>query len=212
VYHALYNFATVTLSNVYFDILKDRLYTFAPKSIGRRSAQTALYEIVSKLARLAAPILAFTADEIWENIPGEREASVHLMEFPTVDERGGEGELLATWERLLDARSVVHKALEEKRNAKVIGASLEASVRLSAGGETYGLLERYQAQLPAIFIVSHVELSLAESKELRVEVEHAAGSKCERCWNWSENVGADGRYPTLDERCVRQIEEGWLAT
>ena len=210
VYHALYNYATVTVSNVYFDILKDRLYTFAPKSIGRRSAQTALYEIVNKLARLAAPILAFTADEIWENIPGEREASVHLAEFPAVDEHGGEGELLATWERLLEARSVVQKALEEKRNAKVIGASLEARVTLSAGGEIYGLLERYQAQLPAIFIVSQVELRLAEAQEVRVEVEHASGSKCERCWNWSETVGVDGRYPTLDDRCVRQIEEGWL--
>ena len=89
----LYNYATVTLSSVYFDILKDRLYTFAPKSVGRRSAQTALYDILDKLARLVAPILAFTADEIWESIPGRREASVHLAEFPSVEEQAGDKEL-----------------------------------------------------------------------------------------------------------------------
>ena len=88
---------------------------------------------------------------------------------------------------------------------------VQARVTLNAGGEIYGLLERYKAQLPAMFIVSQVELRLAETRDLRVEVEHASGSKCERCWNWSETVGVDGRYPTLDERCVRQIEEGWLA-
>jgi len=101
-----------------------------------------------------------------------------------------------------------------RRSARVSASvnRLEARIRLSAGGETYSLLERYKAQLPAIFIVSQVELILAEAQELRVEVEHGAGSKCERCWNWSETVGIDGRYPTLDERCVRQIEEGWLAS
>jgi isoleucyl-tRNA synthetase len=209
VYHALYNYATVTLSSVYFDILKDRLYTFAPKSVGRRSAQTALYDILDKLSRLVAPILAFTADEIWESIPGQRVASVHLAEFPAVDEHEGDREMLASWERLLEVRSSVQKALEEKRNEKLIGASVAAKVTLHASGGTYSLLERYREQLPAIFIVSHVELRESEAAELRVEVEHASGSKCERCWNWSETVGQDPRYPTLDARCIKQIEEGW---
>src|SRR5262249_36252469 len=106
-YHALYNYATVTLSAVYFDILKDRLYTFATKCVGRRSAQTAMYQIVDTFTRLLAPILVFTADEIWENLPGSREASVHLTEFPDTTGRGDEKELLTTWERLFDVRSVV---------------------------------------------------------------------------------------------------------
>jgi isoleucyl-tRNA synthetase len=175
---------------VYFDILKDRLYTFAPKSVGRRSAQTALYEIVDRFARLIAPILAFTADEVWENSPGRNEASVHMAEFPETGE--AESELLATWNKLFEVRSAVQKALEAKRNEKLIGASLEAKVTLRAGGDTLALLDRYKDQLTAILIVSQVEVE-----------------KGERCWNWSETVGRDERFPTLDERCVRQVEEGW---
>jgi isoleucyl-tRNA synthetase len=209
VYHALYNYATVTLSAVYFDILKDRLYTFAPKSVGRRSAQTALCEIVSQLARLLAPFLAFTADEIWEHIPGGREASVHIAEFEKAEAENGDEQLLATWGRLFDVRSTVQKSLEEKRNQKVIGASVEALVKIRAGGEVYDLLAAYQDQLPALFIVSQVELERLDGEGLEVEVEHARGAKCERCWNWSETVGSDARFPTLDERCVRQVEEGW---
>jgi isoleucyl-tRNA synthetase len=113
------------------------------------------------------------------------------------------------WERLLEVRSAVQKALEEKRNEKLIGASVEAKVTLHAGGEIYGILERYKGQLPSIFIVSEVELRHAESADLRVEVAHASGTKCERCWNWSETVGQDSRYPTLDARCIQQVEEGW---
>lgn len=208
-YHALYNYVTVDLSAVYFDILKDRLYTFAPKSAGRRSAQTAIYEIIDKLARLLAPILAFTADEIWENIPGKREASVHMAEFASAEPRDGEGELLATWGSLFDIRSSVQKALEDRRNEKVIGASLEARVRLGAGGETLALLRRYEDQLPAIFIVSLVEIREDHTDVLKIDVERAPGEKCERCWNYSETVGRDTRYPTLDARCVQQVEEGW---
>jgi isoleucyl-tRNA synthetase len=209
VYHTLYHYATVTLSAFYIDILKDRLYTFAPKSVGRRSAQTALYQIVDGFARLLAPILAFTADEIWENLPGRREPSVHLAEFPEVEDRPGDKELLARWEQLFEARSAVQKVLEDKRNEKLIGASLEAFVRISAGGQMLDLLRSYEDQLAAIFIVSRVELQESDAAELQIEVEHAPGAKCERCWNWSETVGQDARYPTLDARCVRQVEEGW---
>jgi isoleucyl-tRNA synthetase len=209
VYHTLYNYATVTLSAIYIDILKDRLYTFAPKSVGRRSAQSALYEIVDRFARLLAPVLAFTADEIWEALPGRRAPSVHLTEFPEAETREGDKELLARWERLLEIRSVVQKALEEKRNEKVIGASLEAKVTLDATGETLELLRQYEEQLPAIFIVSQVAVEEGGGRDLQVSVGRADGLKCERCWNYSESVGNDARYPTLDERCVRQVEEGW---
>jgi len=209
VYHALYHYATVTLSNVYIDILKDRLYTFAPKSAGRRSAQTALYDIVDCFSRLLAPILVFTADEIWESLPGKREASVHIAEFPQPEAAVADADLLLTWERLFEVRSAVQKALEEKRNDKLIGASLEAKVALAAGGDTYELLARYEEQLASIFIVSQVTLRRSDRDELKVDVEHADGLKCERCWNWSSSVGADDRFPTIDARCVRQIEEGW---
>jgi isoleucyl-tRNA synthetase len=211
VYHALYNYTTVTLSAVYFDILKDRLYTFAPKSLARRSAQTALYEIVDKFARLLAPILVFTADEIWENLPGERLASVHMAEFPKLDARPDEAELLARWEKLLDIRSTAQKALEEQRNEKVIGSSLEAKVTIKAGGDRYALLKPYAEQLAALLIVSEVVLQEAAGDTVEVLVEHAEGTKCERCWNWSVTVGTDASYPTLDVRCVRQIKEGWGA-
>jgi isoleucyl-tRNA synthetase len=166
------------------------------------------------LTRLLAPILCFTADEIWENLPGTREASVHLGEFPKVENRDGDEELLKRWDEremgILFIRSEVQRALEEKRNEKLIGASLEARVTLMVGPNRYELLKHIEDQLPAIFIVSQVELREGVNGELEIKVEHAKGLKCERCWNWSETVGQDPRFPTLDARCVRQIEEGWM--
>jgi isoleucyl-tRNA synthetase len=213
VYHALYNFCTVTLSARYFDIIKDRLYTAAPRSRARRSAQTALYRIADALARLLAPILAFTADEIWENLPraGEDDAhaaSVHLALFPPVHAEV-DSKLLVRWARLFEIRDVVLRALEEARTAKTIGGSLEARVQLTASGETYELLERYCDELRYIFIVSQVEIHNAEGEKdaLRVEVARAAGEKCERCWNYSVRVGESSRYRTACERCVEALTE-----
>ncbi|MGH9823500.1 MAG: isoleucine--tRNA ligase, partial [Blastocatellia bacterium] len=143
VYHALYNYATVTLSAVYFDILKDRLYTFAPKSLGRRSAQTALYLIAETFSLLLAPILVFTSDEIWERLPGKRPDSVHLACFPEASSTEADKQLLDTWEKLLDVRSIVQKALEEKRAEKLIGGSLEAKVTILAPEETLSFLRGY---------------------------------------------------------------------
>lgn len=213
VYHTLYNYATVTLSNVYIDILKDRLYTFAPRSAGRRSAQTALYRIVDAFTRLLAPILCFTADEIWENLPGRREPSVHVAEFPAGEEHDGDAELLDRWNErekgILYVRSIVQQHLEVARSQKLIGASLEAKVTLSLDPIQYLLFKRIQDTLPSIFIVSQVELREQESGGPAITVEHASGAKCERCWNWSETVGRDARFPTIDARCVGQIKEGW---
>jgi len=231
VYHALYNYATVTLSAIYFDILKDRLYTFAPASTARRSAQTALYRIGEVLALLLSPILPFTSDEIWEHLPGERERSVHIATFPDGTPGSGDASLIKRWDRILEVRSLVQKALEGKRAAREIGGSLEAKVIINTDGKLYRFLREYQDILPSILIVSQVELrgegddvtgseaprsggdETAEGKRyaIRIAVEHAAGLKCERCWNWSETVGRDSRYPTLDSRCIQQIEEGWGA-
>jgi isoleucyl-tRNA synthetase len=117
--------------------------------------------------------------------------------------------LLANWDKFLDIRSTVQKSLEEKRNEKIIGSSLEAKVTVKANSETFALLKKYEEQLASLYIVSEVVLEQAESDTLSVEVEHAAGAKCERCWNWSTTVGQDAQYPTLDVRCVLQIKEGW---
>lgn len=210
VYHTLYNFSTVTLSARYFDIIKDRLYTFAPKSTGRRSAQTALYEIVDGLARMLAPILAFTADEIWENLPDEEERplSVHLAMLPE-SSRETDQKLRENWEQLFSIRDQVLLALEEARIGKRIGSSLEAKVVITAASKVYDLLEAYQEELRYIFIVSQTELSRGEdpSQGLKVTVERAAGQKCERCWNYSTRVGESSRYPTVCERCVEALDE-----
>jgi len=216
VYHALYNFSTVTLSARYFDIIKDRLYTAALRSQARRSAQTALYRIADALARILAPILVFTADEIWENLPQasdeSRLASVHLAELPSVaGER--DAEMAARWEQIFEVRDAVLRALEEARIAKVIGSSLEARVNISAEGETHRLLESYLDNLRYIFIVSQVNLvsaqtgGVSETNRVAVTVERAAGEKCERCWNYSTRLGESARYPTACERCIEALAE-----
>jgi isoleucyl-tRNA synthetase len=201
----------VTLSARYFDIIKDRLYTFAPRSLGRRSAQTALYRIVDALARMLGTILVFTADEIWENLPADesRAASVHLAQLP--DAAGlRSDELSQRWERLFEIRDQVLGFLEEARVAKTIGSSLEAAVEISAPAETFDLLQGFGDDLRYLFIVSQVSLVRSNSTgsgELSVKVDRAAGQKCERCWNYSTRVGESERYSTVCERCLEALEE-----
>ena len=219
VYHRIYKYATVTLSNEYFDILKDRLYTFAPKSRGRRSAQTALHEIVTKFARMLAPILPFTADEIWENIPGKLEASVHLSEFEEAQLRDHDAALIERWRYIFqvrgrpadDGQSIgLQSALERERERKEIGSSLRATITINTGSEGIEWLRFSDEELKEIFIVSEVVLNERGSgRAFSVDVKPAAGKKCERCWHWSETVGKDPRVPQVDERCIRQLEEGW---
>ena len=207
VYQTLYNFTTVEVSALYFDILKDRVYTYAPRSPARRSAQTAFYEIVHRLSRLLAPVLAFTADEIWENIPGapDEAASVHLTEFPAYVEAWRDDDLLKRYERLFEIRGAVMKALEETRNAKLIGSSQQARVTITADAETKAFLESFGEDLRFVFIVSKVELR--EGAELNVKVDVAKGERCERCRDYTTDVGADTRFPGVCLRCVVHIDE-----
>jgi isoleucyl-tRNA synthetase len=215
VYQTLHQFCTVTLSARYFDIIKDRLYTFAPKNKARRSAQTALYKIADALARMIAPILVFTADEIWENLPANSEApavpSVHVGLFPSTEGTDNQAELLTTWAHLFGYRDQVLAKLEEARIAKAIGSSLEARVEILAGSHAFGKLEKHRDDLRYIFIVSEVALmepdAELETDELRVTITRAHGEKCERCWNYSKRVGESSRYPTVCERCVDALQE-----
>jgi isoleucyl-tRNA synthetase len=219
-YHALHEFCTVDLSAFYFDVLKDRLYTFAPKSRGRRSAQTAVYRIASALVRVIAPILAFTSEEIWKHLPraaGDPE-SIHMALFPAAEEleRAFDETRSKNWERLLAVRQEVLKKLEEARVAKRISGALEAQVTLGATGDLAALLQQYSASLPALFIVSKVELAkgalegattAAGVEGLQIRVDRAQGVKCERCWNYSTHVGESADYPTLCERCLSALAE-----
>jgi isoleucyl-tRNA synthetase len=207
VYRALYNFATVTLSARYFDIIKDRLYTFAPRNKARRSAQTALLRIGDALARMLGPILVFTADEIWENLPGRKEESIHLALLPTASGEDQDA-LLAEWERLYAIRDEVLRALEEARVAKLIGSSLEAKVILNASGSALELLQKHQKDLRYLFIVSQVELGNSDAGAgVSISITGADGTKCERCWNYSTRVGESETYPTVCERCVAALQE-----
>lgn len=201
-YNALYNFCTVTLSARYFDIIKDRLYILAPKSLKRRSAQTALYAIADHLCRLLSPVLVFTSDEAWENLPGQTVPSVHIAEFPKAVEADNSG-LAASWERIFAIRDDVLKALEDARIAKQIGSSLEAKVVLTTDAETTRFLLDYYDQLRYLFIVSQVEVH--EGEPFGVEILNADGEKCERCWNYSVHVGEFERYPTVCERCAEAL-------
>ncbi|MBI3003690.1 MAG: isoleucine--tRNA ligase [candidate division NC10 bacterium] len=206
-YHSLHNFCAVDLSAFYLDVLKDRLYTSGKTSRARRAAQTALYHLLTGIVRLMAPVLSFTADEVWAALPkagGEAE-SVHLETFPAVEEAWVDDALGARWERLLGVRDQVLKALEEVRQAKVIGNALEAHVELHAGSALYAFLEPSAADLPTLFIVSsatlHPDREVPEDA-LTVRVSRARGRKCERCWTYRESVGRDAEHPTLCDRCV----------
>jgi isoleucyl-tRNA synthetase len=210
VYRAVYDFATVELSNIYFDVLKDRLYTSAAKSPARRSAQTALYRLSMTLVRLCAPILSFTMEEVWTHL--NQPGSVHTAYFPEAAELSqGIGadarKRAANWDRLIGVRDGVLKSLETARQEKKIGAPLEARVELRANDELYPLLTEYASELPGLFIVSQVDLTNHAGGELQVAIDRARGVKCERCWKYTEDVGADQRIPTVCAACARAVRE-----
>ena len=219
IYHRINHFCIVELSAFYFDVLKDRLYTAAPNSPARRSAQTAIWRIGEALVRLLAPITSFTCEEVWQYLPAvsDRLESVHVGRFPTTAEILGDAQVETNlkqeedWTALRGVREEVLKALEEARNDKLIGGPLEAQVTISAGGPLYSVLARHADQLRYIFIVSQVSLEPAASGNgtgaVRVKVGRAAGQKCERCWNYSTRVGEDAVYPTVCERCSAVLKE-----
>jgi len=200
---AIYKFCILDMSNFYLDILKDRLYTFGAGSKARRSGQIVLYKILSVLTRLMAPITPFTAEEIWGYF--NKTGSVHLADWPKAENCLIDADLEAGWQKLINLREEVLKALEEKRIAKLIGSPLEAKVVIAAAKEKYEFLNKYLPDLRYIFIVSQVEL--VKGDKLNIRVLKADGKKCSRCWNWSPLVGKDQANPTLCERCSGVVTE-----
>ncbi len=217
IYHSLYHFCTVEMSARYLDILKDRLYVSLTDSLPRRSAQTVLFEVVTVLTRLMAPILSFTAEEIWAAIPGKsRDDSVHLSEFPEPNSKYLDDELAKRWEDLFAIRGEVSRVLETARRNKLIGLSLDADVDLYLSEDWLEKVTPYAEKLPEILIVSAVSLyPLKEVPEeavagedltdVQVRVRPAAGEKCVRCWNYSTTVGEDQQHTKICKRCAEII-------
>jgi isoleucyl-tRNA synthetase len=209
IYHAVNEFAIVDLSSFYLDVLKDRMYTFAPTSQQRRSAQTVLWKIAETLVRLVAPILSFTADEVWEYLPAVegREASVHLALFPKPEEVFSEdpAKLMEEWKQIFEVRDQALRVLEEARQAKHIGKGLEAELEITASGELLALLQRHAAGLKEIVNVSSV--AVLEGAELQVTALPASGHKCARCWNYMPEVANYGIWENVCTRCHDALTE-----
>ncbi len=236
VYHAINEFAIVDLSSFYLDVLKDRMYTFAPTSQPRRSAQTVLWQITEALVRLVAPILSFTADEVWEHLPAVegREASVHLAQFPAPAEIFSEDptNLLEEWKQIFQVRDQALWLLEQARQGKHIGKGLEAELEIAASGERLILLQRHAAGLKEIVNVSRVTVveeprlntsrdienlpagasaTVVEGPEFKITALPASGHKCARCWNFMPEVGNYGIWQNLCTRCQEALTEMKIA-
>jgi isoleucyl-tRNA synthetase len=209
IYHALNNF-TVDLSAFYHDVLKDRLYTSPADSLARRSAQTTMFNVLESMVRLMAPILSFTSEEVWHYLPrfAGKVDSVHLADLPEADEAMIDEDLAQNWDRLLEVRSLVTGELELARKEKIIGHPLDAEVTLTAGGELFDFLAKYDNDLREIFIVSGVKLAQADLDQLQVSVAAATGLKCPRCWVRDESVPADpeGQPDGVCRRCRQALE------
>lgn len=219
-YHAVHNFCTVDLSAIYLDILKDRLYTEKADSKLRRSAQTAMYEILTTLVRLVAPVLCFTSEEVWQALPNkeEREWSVHMSDMPKVNEAYLDKALDEKWKKRLAVRSVAMKALEEARQAKVIGHPLDAEVTVYADGEAYDIVKAMEKELADFLLVSqtHIVSGTAAAPEnaasneegtVKASVAVCTLAKCERCWKRSADVDADPKHPGVCARCAHVLTE-----
>jgi isoleucyl-tRNA synthetase len=211
IYHALNEFAVAELSALYIDAVKDRIYTFAPQNMARRSAQTVLWMIAEALVRLVAPLLSFTADEVWQYMPemSNRLPSVHLELFPEPSSLAAtiDAAFMSDWATLLVIRDEALKSLEEARKAKQIGKALDARLILEVPQTTGALLERYRGSLKELLNVSQVDVMIGPASEMIATTLAADGKKCERCWNYSVHVGEDWRWPTVCERCSAALDQ-----
>jgi len=210
VFQLAVQFITVDVSAFYVDVTKDRMYTYGARSAGRRSGQTVMFTVVDGLARLLAPILSVTMDELWRGLPGPREASVHMALFPRDLEGMLDDALVERWAALGTVRDVVNVALEQKRQDKTIAGNLSAAVNVRATGAPLELLRHYEAMLPTLFGVSVVRLSADDDGGAtgpQVAVTRADGSKCERCWRVVPEVTSAAGREGLCPRCVDALAE-----
>ena len=217
VFYTLYNYCTVDLSALYLDVLKDRLYTTKAKSAARRSGQTAIFTILKAMTLLLTPILTFTAEEVWSVMPSwnNKEESVHLAQFPVINEKYFNAELGERWKTMIDAKSEIAKAVEQARKEKTIGHSMDARITIAAPEKLRALFAAHLEDLRALLIVSQLQLAdekdiaapfkSAEIEGLIVGVEKARGSKCERCWIYEESVGYNTNHPTVCARCLPNL-------
>lgn len=219
-YHTVHNFCAIDLSSIYLDILKDRLYASVPGSVERRSAQTAMYEILTTLVAMVSPVLTFTAEEVWQHMPAVdgKPESVQLASWPAAKPEYLDAALEKKWNAILDIRSEITKALETARRNKTIGHSLDAAVTVYAEGEAQALLQLIAGDLATILIVSEAtvvgtladapaEAYRASEVAVAVTVAAATGEKCERCWIHSHTVGHDTEHPALCQRCAAVIKQ-----
>ena len=224
IYHSVHNFCAVDLSAFYLDIIKDRLYTFAPASKRRRACQSAIYHVLDHLVRLTAPVLVFTADEAWRQMPGRQTDSVHLAELPKARKEWLDDELEEKWSVLLKVKVVISKFLEEARQNKLIGHSLDAAVRISTADKAgvkelidllklditvedlSSLIASETDSLEEMLIVSQLSVESQDAKAPVIGITKAEGAKCERCWHYSAEVGQDLNHPTVCGRCVEALQ------
>jgi len=220
VFHLVNNYCTVNLSSFYLDILKDRLYTYGKKSAARRAAQTVLKEILDALTKILAPLIPFTAEEVWREIQWhEDDSSIHWQLLPEPETLALEENFLKDWEVLLEIRTIVLKHLEEARIKKTIGSSLEADLTIQiTADELKDIFGRYSEELAPLFIVSTVEFSdnAQDDKEVLLEnfggkitvgVRRSPHTKCSRCWNFSETVGESTEHPQICNKCLLNLNQ-----
>ncbi len=207
IYHALNVFMTVTLSATYFDVMKDRLYTWKRDGRHRRSTQTVMFLVCDHLIRLMTPVLSFLAEEVYSHFPAGKKfhqnaESVFLIPFPKAQPQWNQPSLAKEFETILKVRSDIQKNLEELRNKQIIKANLEASLIVQYDGEVYEVLKKYEAELREIFIVS--EITLKKGPE-QVISQKADGEKCPRCWVWAKEIGQSSKHPTVCGKCVEAL-------
>lgn len=208
VYSTMRDFCTIDLSNFYLDILKDRLYVEKADSESRRAAQTVIYNILRTMTLYLAPVISFTAEEIWGYMPRSEKDDAESVFFNKLPEKSGvsaDEEFMEKWEKIDELRDIVNKALEEARGQKLIGKSLEAKVTLNCGRDWYEFAKSVENDLVAAFIVSAVSVEKSEFDGVDVKVEVAPGEKCERCWTHSDTVGKCAEHPTLCARCAEIV-------
>ena len=218
VYHSLYDFCVNDLSAFYLDMSKDRLYCGGKDSPERRSAQFAMRETLNSLVGLMAPVLSFTAEDIYRYVNSKPESlfskqsqdsnvqnskSVFLQDMPKAEKRWLDEKLETKWATLFSFREKAYRQIEELRGAKTIGGSIDAQVEILAKGKELEVLRSVESLLPMVFIVSKVVLKEGDGDPV---VSHAPGEKCQRCWLWSESVGQNPSHSTLCERCGKVVE------